>query len=750
VPVENGDPRNLTNSPGVHDRSPAWSPDGKWIAYFSDEGGEYGLVLRSQDGSGEPRRFKLTGAGYYDSPGWAPKSDRLAFVDNSGTLFSLDVATGEQHKVATDPHFDSERGLDYSWSPDGRWLAYTRTAPTDYRQLYLYSFDGDRSFPLTDGLADVGQPSFDAGGKYLYFRMSTDSGPTNAGFDMSSFGLRPSDSIYVAVLARGAASPLAPRSDEEKTAGGPAGAATPAASRPPTATMTIDVQSLQSRMIPLPVTAALYDQIQAGAEEKVYYLSINPGEPPFGQPAGKLMRYDLKARKEDQLLDNAVGFTVSADGTKILAKASGSWKVLDAAGSDHPDAKNLPVDAVQIRVEPRAEWQEMYEDAWRTNRDFFYDPHMHGVDWNAMREKYAQFLPDLATRADLNRLISWLFSELRVSHHSVFGGDIPATANPITVGLLGADYTVDNNHYRFAKIYGGYNWFPTVKAPLGQPGAEVKTGEYLLAVDGRPLTADESIYHRFENTVDRVTQITVGPNPQGDGSRTISVVPVGGENALRQLDWIEGNRLKVDQASGGRIAYVNVPDTSVGGYNFFNRYFFPQSDKQAVIVDDRFNPGGQYADYVIDLLRRQPAAWYTQRYGGDWIVPGAYIPGPKVMLINEQSGSGGDLMPWAFHKFAVGQLIGQRTWGGLVGISEYPRLMDGGRVTAPSLAFYDENGWIVENVGVPPDVEVEQTPADIEAGKDPQLERAIAVLLDQLAAHPVQTIRRPPYPDKTK
>ncbi len=500
-------------------------------------------MLRNQDGSGEPRRFKLTGAATTTRPGWSPRATRLAFVDNSGTLFYFDIATGEQHKVATDPHFDSGGVWTTAGRPTAAGSCTLAAAPRDYRQLYLYSLDGDRSYPVTDGLADVGQPTFDAGGKYLYFRISTNSGPTNAGFDMSSFGLRQTDSIYLAVLARAGASPLAPQSDEEKGAKGSetASAATPVpqSSRPPTGTVTIDVQDLQQRMIPLPIDRAMYDQVAAGADGKVYYLRINPGSSPFGRPTGRLMRYDLSARKEDQLLDGAQGFAISNDGSKILALSGGSWQVLDATGPDHPESKTLKLDAVQIRVEPRAEWQEMYEDAWRINQDFFYDPNMNGVDWNAMREKYAQFLPDLATRSDLNRLIAWLFSELRVSHHEVYRRRHPRRGGSDSSGLSGG--RLHHGQWALSLRQGlrRLRWYPDVRAPLAQPGAEVKEGEYLLAVNGRALTSDESIYRRFENTVDKVTEITVGEDPGGQSSRTITVLPIGGEDSLRQIDWIE-------------------------------------------------------------------------------------------------------------------------------------------------------------------------------------------------------------------
>ena len=459
----------------------------------------------------------------------------------------------------------------------------------------------------------------------------------------------------------------------------------------------------------------------------------------------------MKSRKAETIAPDVDGYEVSFDGKKLLTKVKDSWSV--GAAGKKGDGKpgegdgRLKIDAVQVRVDPRAEWPQIFDEVWRINRDYFYDPGMHGRDWKAVKAKYAPFLPWLSSRGDLTRLIQWMCSELAVGHHRTSGGDVFDEATPVPGGLLGADYEVASGRYRFKEVFGGLNWNPELRAPLSEPGVEVKAGEYLLAVNGKELAPPENLYARFEAAAGKIVEITVGPTPDGKGSRSLSVVPVASEAALRNRDWVEGNLAKVEKATGGRVAYVYVPNTAGLGHTYFKRYFYPQAWKDAIIVDERFNGGGSVADYYIEALRREPIAWWTFRYGDDMKTPSASIQGPKVMLIDETAGSGGDLLPWMFRKFKVGTLVGQRTWGGLVGILGFPVLMDGANVTAPNLAFWaPEEGFGVENVGVPPDVDVEQTPADVIAGHDPQLERAIAIVLEQLKKSPPQAPKRPPFP----
>jgi tricorn protease len=402
---------------------------------------------------------------------------------------------------------------------------------------------------------------------------------------------------------------------------------------------------------------------------------------------------------------------------------------------------------MEVHVVPREEWNQMYHEVWRIERDFFYDPHYHGYNINAAEKEFAAYLPGLASRDDLNFLFRQMLSYMSVGHMFIRGGAEPDTPK-VSVGLLGADYSVENGRYRFAKIYSGENWNPELKAPLTEPGVNVKVGEYLLAVDGREVTSSENIYRAFQETAGKQTVIRVGPNPSDAGSREVTVVPIPDEHALHHLDWIEANRREVDKLSDGKLAYVYLPDTGGGGYTSFNRYFFAQIGKEGAILDERFNHGGQIADYIIDYLNRKPEALVFPRDGDSMIEPSMAIYGPKVMIINQFAGSGGDAMPWLFRKEGIGQLVGVRTWGGLVGIGGYPQLIDGGTVTAPRTAISGIAGhWEVEGHGIPPDVEVWQDPKLVREGQDPQLDQAVAVAMKELQEHPLPHYPKPPYPD---
>jgi tricorn protease len=767
VPAEKGDPRNLTGTPAVHEKDPAWSPDGKSIAYFSDASGEYALHVRPQDGKGEIRIFKLPGAGFYGAPNWSPDSAKIAFADNACSLFWLDVKTGAVKKFATELIYqiDGQATSLTSWSPDSKWIAYTLGTPTFFRRVHAYSLDQDKSFPLTDGLSDVREPTFDADGKYLWFLASTDAGPANQWFDMSNEDVRRTVSLYLAVLRKDLPNPLAKESDEEKPKDDKAAASTAAPAAKPGAAaakpadaakapeaLRIDFDGLANRIVAAPLPAGVYSNLAAGEGGKLFFRKEDP--PPTstsGGPGDSSIRvFDLATRKDEAFGPANDGFLMSADRKKMLVSSRGAWSILPTAGKPEPGKGRLNLDAIEVRVVPTLEWPEIFDEAWRINRDYFYDPGMHGADWKAMKTKYAAFLPDLACRSDLNRLIQWMCSELAVGHHRVGGGDFLAQPARVPGGLLGADYAVENGRYRFKKVYGGLNWTPELRAPLAEPGTEVKAGEYLLAVEGRPLAPPDNLFARFEATAGKLIEITVGPSADGTGSRTLKVVPIADESALRNRDWVEGNIRRVHEATNGRVAYVYVPNTTTLGHVYFKRYFFPQADKDAIIVDERFNGGGSVADYYLDWLRKPVSAYWAMRYGADLKTPSASIQGPKVMIINEMAGSGGDLLPYMWRKFGVGKLVGTTTWGGLVGILGFPVLLDGGQVTAPNLAIWSEEGFIVENVGVPPDIEVEQTPKDMIEGRDPQLEAAIKVALDELKANPPAKPKRPAYPIRVR
>lgn len=770
VPAEKGDPRNLTNSCGVHDREPVWSPDGKTIAWMSDEGGEYKLRLRAASGKGETKTIALTGTGYFESLVWSPDSTKLAYIDNSETLYWLDVAGGRVEKVAAVPVYEPRDlcALRAAWSPDSRWIAYALNNNAAYHTVYVYSLETKKSTAVTDGLSDAVEPVFDASGKYLYFLASTDAGPVINWFAQSAEDMRFCRALYLVVLKKGVPSPLARESDEEKATDkaekvGEKAIAKGEKARDEKAKeekvekvepVVIDFEGIEHRIVALPEAAANYSNLQPGSAGQVFYIDwTKPNEKSVIARkdlvrGGSLKRFDLGKRKCETMLAGVSDYCLTPSGKKALVRLSAEgYSIVDVSATPPAaDKGKLKIDAIEVRIDPKAEWPQILHEAWRINRDYFYAPNMHGTDWPAIEKKYRQFLPHLATRSDLYRVMRWMLSELAVGHSYLMPAAPLHEVKSVPGGLLGADYEVANGRYRFKKVYGGLNWTPGLRSPLTAPGVDVKAGEYLLAVRGVELKAPTELYSLFENTAGKSIEITVGPNSDGKASRTVTVEPLGDEVALRNRDWVESNLRRVQEATGGRVAYVYVPDTAAGGHAYFKRYFYPQCDKDALILDERHNGGGQIADYYISHLMRQFMSKWATRYGEDMREPSAAIFGPKVMIVNETAGSGGDMLPWMFRKLKLGTIVGKRTWGGLVGIEDVPVLMDGTAVTAPGEAIWCEEGWVVENEGVPPDVEVEQWPAELIAGRDPQLEKAIKIALEELEKNPPKKLTRPEYP----
>ncbi|HYA49020.1 MAG TPA: PDZ domain-containing protein, partial [Burkholderiales bacterium] len=580
---------------------------------------------------------------------------------------------------------------------------------------------------------------------------------------------------YLAVLAKDEPSPFAPESDEEKgEEKKPAEAkAAPAAAKPAepakgaeakAVTVKIDFDGLLQRVLSVPLPARNYVSLQAGKAGTLlamegpasYLLQVGP-------PGLAVQRYDLKARRSDAVLSGVSSFEMARNGEKYLYSQGGRWyigalKPMPPAGAPPgppstpggPGATPLATDAIQLRVDPPAEWRQMYHEAWRIEREFFYDPAAHGFDLAAAEKRYQPYLANIVSRRDLNYLFAEMLGGIEVGHLGVGGGDL-LMAKRVPAGLLGADYRVENGRYRFVRVYNGENWNPQLQAPLTQPGVNVAAGEYLLAVNGRDVTGRDNVYSFFENTAGKQVLLKVGPSPDGKGAREVTVVPVASEMALRNYAWVESNRRYVDKATGGRVAYVYMPDTYVGGYTNFNRYFFAQVGKDAVIVDERFNGGGALATDIIEFLLRKPLSLVATRDGEDEPQPQGAIYGPKAMLINEFAGSGGDAMPYYFKAAGVGPLIGKATWGGLVGRAGAPSLMDGGYVTAPSSGVWSpKDGWIAENIGIHPDIEVEHDPALVRLGQDPQLDKAVEVVMAGLARNPPVKPKRPAYPDHYK
>jgi tricorn protease len=761
APAEKGEIRNLTQSPGTADRDPSPSPDGRFVAYFSDQNGEYALYIGKAEGAGPAKRIDLgTPPSFYYDPIWSPDSKRIVFHDKRLNLWAVDVDGGTPRKIDTDLFDSPGYNFDPGWSPDSRWVVYLKELPNHLHAAYVYSFDTGARRQLTDGTSDIGSPRFDASGKYLYFTASTSRGLGAGWLDMSSLGRATDASVYVMVLRKGLPNPVAPESDEEKPDAIKSEAADKKdsdkkeADKP--AEVTIDFAGLDQRILAMPIPRANFDDIETGAPGIVYTVTepdaMTDDDMLDAQSGAKqtLYRFDLKDRKNAKLTDDVRNgsFSLSADGKKMLLDVHDKWVVAD---SDKPlkDEKGaLKLSDMSVWVNPPAEWKQMYDELWRIERDFFYDPHYHGLDLPRAETLYARFLPRIAARQDLNVLFEEMTGQIEVGHMFIRGGKMPDEGKD-NVGLLGADWRIANGHWQIAKILRGENWDPKLVAPLSQPGIDVHEGDFLLAVNGRPVSTDWPVYKAFEGTEGKHTVITVSAGSGGANPHDVTVMPIASETALRLHGWMVHNRDVVDTLSGGRVAYVYLPDTASGGFANFNRYYYSQVGKEAAVIDERFNHGGDIADFIVDQLRRTPQMINETREGTPTVEPAEAIFGPKVMITNEMSGSGGDALPWLFKKNHVGPLVGERTWGGLVGIGGYPPLIDGGQVTAPRWAIYGTNGqWDVEDIGIAPDIEVPEDPEAMRQGHDPQLERAVEEALKLLKESPLQQFQQAPYPVK--
>lgn len=769
IPAEKGDFRNLTHSPGVMERYPAWSPDGRNIAYLSDESGEYALHIRDQKGTGDVTRISLgRNPSFYYVPRWSPDSRKIAYVDCHLTLWYVDLEAKRPVRVDKGRFYGDTGGLIPNWSPDSQWLAYTKRLTNYLGAVFLYSLEAGRSTRITDGMSDAGMPVFDPGGKYLYFAASTDSGASLQPDIHSGFRTL-TRSAYMAVLSKDDPSPFAPESDEEKIEDKPAEKPEKESKKEADEKedakeieVKIDLDGILQRILAVPLPARRYVDLQTGNKGVLLAVeAVAPVPGTFFSPGNTVHRYDLEQRRADVVISGINSFEIARNGKKYLYSQRSRWLIGDLrpmppAGAPSPPAsaskpgKALATENIQIRVKPREEWKQMYNEIWRIQREFFYDPGLHGLDLDKTRKKYAPYVNAVASRQDLNYLFAEMLGEMTVGHLGVGGGDIPR-ADRVPTGLLGADYSIENGRYRFVRIFNGENWNPQFSAPLTQPGVNVKTGEYLLAVDGQEVKGSDNVYRYFEGKTGKQVVLKVGPNPDPEDSREVTVVPVGSESSLRNFAWIEDNRRYVEKVTDGRVAYVYMPDTSFGGYTYFNRYFYAQVGREAVIVDERFNGGGMLATDIIERFQRKIMSLVATRDGEDEVQPQGAIFGPKVMLINEFAGSGGDAMPWYFKKAKVGPLVGKRTWGGLVGRAGAPSLMDGGYVSSPSSGVWSPDGhWIAENIGVIPDVEVELDPELVRQGKDPQLDKAIEIVMDELARNPLPKPKRPAYPDHHK
>jgi len=742
VPKEKGDWRNITKSSGAADRSPVWSPDGKRIAWFSDASGEYQLMIADQEGLEKPKVITIANPTFFFKPTWSPDGKYIAYTDTDYNLLFTDVTTGVTKKADTERYAHPNRSLNPVWSPDSKWIAYAKLLDSHFKVIKVYNVETGQTLQLTDGMADAISPSWDASGKYLYFLASTTYGLNTGWLDMSSYDHTITRGVYLAVLSKEDASPLLPRSDDEKEKAKDD-------KKEGTPVVKIDMDGIGQRILAIDVPVRNYTELYAGQDGQIFYSESVPN-----QQGNTLHRYTFKDLKSEVYLSSVTDVVISNDRKSLLYHSGPNWGILGTGDSNKKpgDGKLNAIGSIKVKIEPRQEWKQILKEGWRYQRDFLYVNNTHGAPWNDVYKWYSPWVEHVQHRTDLNNVVDILGGEVAVGHSYTRGGDYP-DLDEVSIGLLGADYEVDKGFYRFKKIYTGEDWNPGLRAPLREPGIGVKEGDYLLEVNGVALSTSENLFKYFEATAGKQIKIRVNNKPGAEGSRVITVVPVESENQLRTINWVEGNRKKVDQLSGGKIAYVYVPNTSQPGYVSFNRYYFAQQDRKGAVIDERNNGGGSAADYMVDIMARNLHGYFNSRVGDHrpFLTPNAGIFGPKVMIINERAGSGGDLLPYLFNKMKIGPLVGTKTWGGLVGTWDTPLFVDGGRMVAPRGGFYDVNGqWAVEGVGISPDIEVQQTPADVINGKDPQLERAVAEALNLLKTQSVELKPEPAPPVKYK
>ena len=765
VPAEHGFTRNLTRSSGVAERHPAWSPDGKWIAYFSDRSGEYELTLRAADGAGDERKLTSMGPGYRYHIHWSPDSEKVLFIDQAMKINLYDI---EADRLTT---IDQGRymyhgglsGFNAKWSADSRWVTYSRSVESRNTALFLYDTKEGELHQATSGFYSDFAPTFDPEGKYLYYYSNRTFEPSYGDVD-NSWVYANTTNVVAVPLRKDVASPLAPRNDEEgeeeegeedEGKGKPekkdkkkdkddAGEGEDEEEAEPEP-VEIDLDGFERRLVVLPPENGNFGALDAVKGKVVFLRAPRTGS---GGEKSSIIYYDLEEREEKTVLGDADGFKISADEKKILVVKDQKFAIVDLK-PDQKMEKPLDLSGLTMELDPVAEWRQIFNDAWRIERDFFYDPNMHGVDWNEMRERYGALLDDVVTRWDLNFIIGELIAELNASHAYRGGGD---TERPdrMGVGLLGCDFTLENGAYRISRILDAAAWDSEARSPLNAPGVEVDEGDYLLAVNGVPLDTSKDPWAAFQGLADKTVELTVNDEPEMEDARRVLVKTLSSEFRLRNLAWIEANRSKVEEATDGRVGYIYVPNTSISGQTELVRMFQGQYSKEALIIDERFNSGGQIPDRFIELLNRPLYNYWRVRDGEDWQWPPVAQVGPKVMLINPWSGSGGDLFPWYFHEAGLGPLIGTRTWGGLIGITGAPPLIDNGVATVPTFGIYSLDGkWIIEGHGVDPDIEVIDDPALMVDGGDPQLERAIDEIMSLLRTNPPVTPDKPSYTDRS-
>ncbi len=706
---------NLTRSSGAHDRTPAWSPDDEHIAWLSDASGEYQLLIADSTRRARPRAIDLPIQGYFSTPVWSPDGRNVLLRDNHLTLWMIEIASGRATRIDADTYDEPAQRIEPVWSVDSRWIAYSKNVANHLRAIFLYALDEGKAHQVTDATADAISPAFDRDGRYLYFLGSTDNAHSVDWLSMVWFDRPVRRSLYSVALSAS----LQPR---------------------------VEIDGLGERIAALEVPAGEYTGLAAGPAGELFFAEYETAgvARTLSPKSLALHKYRVSTRETQKVLTGIDAYGVSSNGDRLVYRrtADQSWAV---------DDTNLSLQQLSVQYDPRAEWANIYREAWRLLRDDFYQPSMHGADWNAIYEKYAAFIPHLNHRIDLAYVVAMVQGELAVGHAALSGlGDLPAD-EPERIGMLGADYVLDHGRHRIQRIYTGDPWSRT-QAPLAAAGLGVKEGDYILEVNGKQLTEPAEIYAAFARTANKPTQLRVSSTPDVRDSRVVTVTPLAQDEALRTYeDWVAKNRALVHKLSGGRLGYVWLLNTGPHGYEAFNREFYAQLDKQGVILDVRYNQGGLLAEYIIDILNRTPFGYIAARDGATSPTPFGAMRGPKLMLINESAGSGGDAIAHYFRITRTGPLVGTRTWGGLVGDSaSAPRqTIDGGSVAVPNAGFYDQQGrWLLENEGVSPDIEVEYSAADVLDGHDPQLERAIQEGMKRLQNAERADVPRPAGPDR--
>jgi tricorn protease len=753
LPAEDGFIQNLTRSSGVAERYPAWSPDGKFIAYWSDKSGEYELTVRDLTQGGAETKLTSMGPGFRYNIFWSPDSKKMTWVDQTMTFNIYNMETKAWDKIDQDGRLfeGGLRGWSPSWSSDSQWLAYEKAQGNGNAAVYIYNTKTKINTQATSGFYADRNPTFDPDGKYLYVLTNRNFQPVYSDFD-NSWAYPNSTQLAAITLTKDEASPLSAENDtvaiakvEEKAEAEAEAEAKVKAKKggadekekdikddekEKMKEVKIDFDRFESRLVVLPPSAGNIGSLKAVSGKIAYARYPNSG----GEGEhGSLKYFDLEEREEKTILDEMDGYDVSADGKKVFIAKGGSFYIVDFA-ADQKAEKAIAVSEMEATVNPMEEWTQIFNDAWRFQRDFFYDKDMHGVDWNAVRTQYAALLPYCVNRADINFVIGEMIGELNASHTYRGGGDGESPKSR-AVGYLGVDWEKKDGFFAVKSVVRGAPWDNEVRSPLDEPGVNVGSGDYILAVNGIALNEYPDPWAAFEGLADKTVELTVNSKPSFTGSRTVVVKTLDDETRLRNLAWIENNRQQVDKASGGKIGYVYVPDTGIQGQNELVRQFYGQWNKEGLVIDERFNNGGQIPDRFIELLNRKPLAYWDVRDGQNWQWPPLANFGSMAMLINGWSGSGGDAFPDFFRKAELGPLIGSRTWGGLIGISGAPELIDGGMVTVPTFRMYNPDGtWFLEGHGVDPDIEVKEDPTMLAKGIDTQLQKAIETVMKSIAA----------------